>query len=208
MRLAPLFLLGLAGLTAATELTFEMEPSDTNCFVEEMKAEGQKLTLEYQVVYGGQVGKLDIDVTIEGPDGDVLYKEQRKTFDDVEITTKKAGPYKVCFSNEFSTFSHKTIYFDLFLDEGADPLEDTTTKEATALTQMADFCRRIHRSLRQVVDAQTHHRVNEIQGRNLAEDLNTRVKMWSFFQALLMVVCSVVQVYLVRRLFDTNKSSY
>lgn len=60
----------------------------------------------------------------------------------------------MCFSNEFSTFSHKTIYFDFFVDEDEDPLKEVTSQEATALTRMADFCRNIHIFLRKVIDAQ------------------------------------------------------
>lgn len=43
---------------------------------------------------------------------------------------------------------------------------------------------------------QTHHRVNEIHGRNLAEDLNTRVKLLSFAQAVMLILVAVGQVCL------------
>jgi hypothetical protein len=41
---------------------------------------------------------------------------------------------------------------------------------------------------------QTHHRVNEMHGRNLAEDLNSRVKLLSFAQAVMLIIVTIGQV--------------
>ncbi|KAL3110669.1 hypothetical protein niasHT_017547 [Heterodera trifolii] len=54
----------------------------------------------------------DVDVMLEDPNGKVLYKEARKQLDTHTYKTVANGTYKVCFSNEFSTFSHKVVYLD------------------------------------------------------------------------------------------------
>lgn len=52
---------------------------------------------------------------------------------------------------------------------------------------------------------QTHHRVNEIHGRNLAEDLNSRVKLLSFAQAVVMILVAAGQVCVNVRLYVVSR---
>lgn len=58
-------------------------------------------------------GSLDVDVILEDPDGKIIYKETRKQMDSRPYKAEKAGTYKACFSNEFSTFTHKVVYMDV-----------------------------------------------------------------------------------------------
>lgn len=62
-------------------------------------------------------GHYDVDCSLESPSGQELYKGIKKQFDSHSWTTSQAGTYTVCFSNEFSTFSHKLVYFDLQVGE-------------------------------------------------------------------------------------------
>ena len=57
----------------------------------------------------------------------------------------------------------------------------------------------------QVIAYQLHHRIEEATSRDLAESLNMQVWTWSLAQAIVMVVVAVGQVFLVQRLFKTDK---
>lgn len=57
-------------------------------------------------------GQYDVDVTLADPNKLVLYKLIKSQFDSHTFTAQHTGVYVVCFSNEFSTFSHKLIYMD------------------------------------------------------------------------------------------------
>lgn len=46
------------------------------------------------------------------PTRKVLYKEVKKQYDSFNWKAEKTGEYVACFSNEFSTFSHKLVYID------------------------------------------------------------------------------------------------
>ncbi|KAM8941540.1 transmembrane emp24 domain-containing protein 7 isoform 3-T4 [Lycaon pictus] len=118
-------------------------------------------------------GHYDVDCRLEDPDGNVLYKEMKKQYDSFTFTASKNGTYKFCFSNEFSTFTHKTVYFDFQV--GEDPPLFPSENRVSALTQMESACVSIHEALKSVIDYQTHFRLREAQGRSRAEDLNTRV---------------------------------
>jgi hypothetical protein len=63
----------------------------------------------FQVVTGGQY---DVDVTLEAPNKEIIYRQTKSQFDSYNFVPKMTGVYVVCFSNEFSTFSHKLVYMD------------------------------------------------------------------------------------------------
>lgn len=77
-----------------------------------------------------------MDCFITDPHDNVLYNEKKKQYDSFSHTTNMKGSYKVCFSNEFSTFTHKRVYLDFRY--GADqPLLDSMTR-VSALTQVSE----------------------------------------------------------------------
>ena len=97
-----------------------------------------------QVITGGNY---DADAVLYDPDARVLYNVQKKQYDSHSFTAEKSGVYKFCFSNEFSTFSHKTIYFDFQAGDEA-PLTKDMGAHHTALTQMETACVTIHENLK------------------------------------------------------------
>uniref|UniRef100_A0A8C5PKJ2 Transmembrane emp24 domain-containing protein 7 n=1 Tax=Leptobrachium leishanense TaxID=445787 RepID=A0A8C5PKJ2_9ANUR len=170
------------GFAKSSEITFELPDNAKQCFYEDI-TKGTKCTLEFQVITGGHY---DVDCRLEDPDGIVLYKEMKKQYDSFTFTASRDGAYKFCFSNEFSTFTHKTVYFDFQV--GEDPPLFPNENRATALTQMESACVSIHEALKSVIDYQTHFRLREAQGRSRAEDLNTRVAYWSIGEAIILLV--------------------
>uniref|UniRef100_A0A8C6SWI2 Transmembrane p24 trafficking protein 7 n=1 Tax=Neogobius melanostomus TaxID=47308 RepID=A0A8C6SWI2_9GOBI len=169
-----------------SELTFELPDNAKQCFYEDIIM-GTKCTLEFQVVTGGH------------------YDEMKKQYDSFTFTAAKNGTYKFCFSNEFSTFTHKTVYFDFQV--GDDPPLFPNENRVTALTQMESACVSIHEALKSVIDYQTHFRLREAQGRSRAEDLNTRVAFWSIGEAVILLVVSISQVVLLRSFFSDKKTT-
>ncbi|KAM5191894.1 transmembrane emp24 domain-containing protein 7-like [Mantella aurantiaca] len=189
------------GCATASEITFELPDNAKQCFYEDI-TQGTKCTLEFQVITGGHY---DVDCRLEDPDGIVLYKEMKKQYDSFTFTATRNGTYKFCFSNEFSTFTHKTVYFDFQV--GEDPPLFPSENRATALTQMESACVSIHEALKSVIDYQTHFRLREAQGRSRAEDLNTRVAYWSVGEALILLVVSIGQVFLLKSFFSDKRTT-
>jgi len=70
------------------------------------------LCIVFQVITGGNYD-VDLEIMSPGKPGKrVLYKEIKKQYDSFTWTTDPEGEYQFCFSNEFSTFTHKLVYFD------------------------------------------------------------------------------------------------
>lgn len=188
--------------TKAVELTFELPDNARECFYEEI-AKNVSATLEFQVVTGGQY---DVDVTLESPTKEVLYRQVKQQYDSHRFVAPVAGVYAACFSNEFSTFSHKLVYVDFQVGDEP-PLLPGMGEHATVMTQMESSINEVHESLKKVIDYQTHHRLQEAQGRKRAEDLNERVLWWSLLETAVIAAIAIGQVVILRNFFAEKKPS-
>jgi len=193
--------LAALGLANAVELTFELPDNAKECFFEVIE-KGTEATLEFQVVTGGHY---DVDVTLTGPRKNELYKEVKKQYDSHTFTADMTGEYKACFSNEFSTFSHKLVYIDFQVGE-EDPLPGVG-EHLTAMTQMESSSQEVHENLNAIIDYQTHHRLRETAGRKSAEGLNERVMIWSAFVTIAILFVGFGQVFVLKSFFAEKKPS-
>jgi protein ERP2 len=191
---------GLVAFACAGELTFELPDNEKQCFYEVIEKD-EKCTIEFQVITGGNY---DVDMELNGPNGQVLYKDTKKQYDSFTWTTNMKGEYRFCFSNEFSTFTHKVVYFDFQVGEDR-PLGEGFGDHATAMTQMETSAVTIHEALKVVVDYQTHHRLREAQGRVFAEELNERVQYWSIGESIIILIIGIGQVIVLRGFFTEKR---
>ncbi|XP_054721699.1 transmembrane emp24 domain-containing protein 7-like [Uloborus diversus] len=181
------------------ELTFELPDNAKQCFHEEIPA-GEKATVEFQVVTGGHY---DVDAILESPSGQIIYQTSRKQSDMIAFTADQTGVFKICFSNEFSTFSHKLVYMDFLVGEEK-PLPGIG-EHLTAMTKLETSSSNVHEHLNTVLDYQTHHRLMEAQGRKRAEELNARVMYWSLMETFLIIFIGVGQVMVLKNFFSEKK---
>jgi len=191
----------LIRFSESVELTFELPDSAKECFHEVIEKDTEA-TVEFQVVTGGHY---DVDVEIRDPMKNVLYKEVKKQYDSFTWKASRTGEFVACFSNEFSTFSHKLVYIDFQVGE-EEPLPGMEGHEGP-LTSMEQSSQDIHENLNTVIDYQTHHRLRETQGRRRAEDLNERVMIWSLFVTLAIFVVGIGQVFVLKSFFSEKKPS-
>ena len=146
-----------------------------------------------------------MDVTLFAPGDRIIYQKQRRQYDSVDFTTTDSGEHYFCFSNEFSSFTHKVVYFD-FATGSEPPITEEIGKTHKAFTQLEVSVMKIHEGLTLVRDYQTHHRLREVKGRDGAEYLNERVQYWSLGESLLLVLVGLCQVFILRRFFANKRS--
>ncbi|XP_060598204.1 transmembrane emp24 domain-containing protein 7-like isoform X1 [Ruditapes philippinarum] len=188
----------------AGEMTFELPDNEKQCFYE-MIDKDVECTLEFQVITGGHY---DVDMELTDPYGKSLYKDVKKQYDSYTWTTDSKGVYKFCFSNEFSTFTHKVVYFDLEVGD-EDPLakKEGGDAHATAMTMMETAGHTMYESLSDILDDQTHFKLREAQGRIFAEELNKRVMYWSIGESIAVLIIGIGQVLVLRSFFTEKKMS-
>uniref|UniRef100_A0A0L8GJP4 GOLD domain-containing protein n=1 Tax=Octopus bimaculoides TaxID=37653 RepID=A0A0L8GJP4_OCTBM len=182
------------------ELTFELPDNERMCFFESIK-EGLKSTLEFQVITGGSY---DVDMELSAPSGQILYKDTKKQYDTFTWTADQTGVYKFCFSNEFSTFSHKVVYFDFQVGDKP-PLTAEIDSHATALTLMEQTSVNTHAQLNTIADYQTHFKLRESSGRAFAEFLNERVFFWSICETVAVIVVGIGQIIVLHSFFTDKR---
>lgn len=202
--LLPLLLLASAALlqcSNAVEFTFDLADNVEDCFYEEIKR-NTSAYFEFQVSAGGQ---LDVDVVLKDPQNQVIYSLERATFDSHQFTAETTGVYTACFSNKFSAFSHKIVYVDFQV--GEEPALPGVDEHATVLTQMETSSQAIHKALNEILDAQTHHRLREAQGRKRAEDINQRVTVWASLETAVLILIGFAQILILRNFFTDRKPS-
>ena len=181
----------------STAFTFELPDNEKQCFYQKYKG-AKKLTLYFEVIRGG---KQDTDFTIESPNGKEVYRKIKVKRDEINFESS-FGVYSFCFSNEFSTFTHKVIYFEL-RPEGHESLADVAgQKKPTANTLIEETLDHIYRNAKVVKQAQNNFRVKESSGRKIAEDLSIRVHVWSIGEAIIILCMGLGQVIILRRFFS------
>ncbi len=192
---------GVQGHGRATELTFELTERDDLCFFEDFE-EGSDWVFAYHVIKGG---KGDIDVVVESPGSQApLYRAQRKQKDAIEFEAAR-GRYAFCFSNKFSTVSHKVVSFELHPEDEQPLAVEAGIDELHANTQLEQSMDMIHVASSRVLGLQREFRMREARGRYLAEVLNSRVLWWAAGQSAVLILMGIGQVCVLRCFFTEKR---
>lgn len=170
------------------------------CFFEKVE-KGTKLSLTFEISEGGF---LDIDVRIIGPDKKIIYQGDRETSGKYTFSAQQQGVYTYCFSNQMSTMTPKVVMFNM--DVGEPPKEiNEGDKEQADHDKMENIINELSVSLTSVKHEQEYMTVRDRIHRSINESTNSRVMLWSIFEALVLVTMTVGQVYYLRRFFEVRR---
>lgn len=179
--------------------TITVDAHAEECFFENVEAD-TKMGLTFEIAEGGF---LDIDVTITGPDGQVLHQGQRESSGMYAFSATTAGKYTYCFSNKMSTMTPKVVMFNL---EVGDP--QTKNKDAEGEVdhnKLEDMIKELATTLKTVKHEQEYMQVRDRIHRSINESTNSRVVMWSIFEASVLLVMTLGQVYYLKRFFEVQR---
>jgi len=122
--------------------------------------------------------------------------------------------FKFCFSNKMSTVTSKTVFMDVYVDDGnydnlsgqelAEAAEDAAPKIIKTLDKQVDSIKSNLFKAQvqfQLMKAQRNKDM-KIQSSNIE-----RVDKWSMVQCIFMVLMGCVQVYLLKQLFKEDKTA-
>ncbi|CAF0720302.1 unnamed protein product, partial [Brachionus calyciflorus] len=159
---------------SAIKLTFEVENNEQFCLFHKFNN-----SIEYMFKYGVlKGGYLDIDFFLESPIGKRVYSGSKiRKLDVFNFQSTQIGVYKFCFSNSFSTISHKVVFFEL---RPLDPRYiDTLRKESDtnipfAFTSHENSLEKIHKFMETVSEIQIFHKHEKTIGSNFAEIISQR----------------------------------
>uniref|UniRef100_A0A914X948 GOLD domain-containing protein n=1 Tax=Plectus sambesii TaxID=2011161 RepID=A0A914X948_9BILA len=205
------------GLTVGDEFDFTVivGPGKVECFYQTIDdPKYAAFEFDYQVVDGGD---LDISLYLRSPKGIQLVNDYKKNEGDQRIVLNEPnagrGDYAFCFDNTFSMQSSKTVFFEFFLlDEKGEYLngfDQAFKQEEQAENQMEDFRQttvRVKSSLNRIEHLQSQLRAVEFRDRSIMEANYERVNFWSIVHLCVMLFTLLVQVFMVRSLFEERST--
>lgn len=150
-------------------------------------------------------GFLDIDITIKGPDGAVLYQGDRESSGKYAFAAHTNGIYTYCFSNKMSTVTPKTLMFTIEIGEPPKGTVGAVNEGEAGHTKLEDMIRELAGTLTGVKHEQEYMNVRDRIHRAINESTNSRVVLWSTFEALILVIMTVGQVYYLKRFFEVRR---
>eukprot|EP00116_Pleurobrachia_bachei_P013622 sb/3473884/ len=110
-----------------TALSFHVPARKEQCFYEDVK-KGDEVEIDFQVIDGG-----DLDIDFSAYDGDLkrIAINRREQYGSHRFEVAKDGTYKVCFSNKFSKMTSKTVFMDVYVDNGVYEEDKTAALDAS-----------------------------------------------------------------------------
>jgi len=167
------------------------------CFFDKV-SNGTKLGLTFEVIEGGF---LDIDVKVTGPEGEEIITRERESNGKITFSAAKTGTYTYCFSNKMSTMTPKGVMFSMDVGEPA----PVNTGDEPHPNKLAEMIKELSTALVGVKHEQEYMEVRDKIHRKINESTNSRVVMWSFFEAIVLVAMTIGQVYYLKRFFEVRR---
>jgi len=189
-------------LPAARSYFVTVDAHAEECFFDKVKS-GTKMGLMFEVAEGGF---LDIDVKIVGPDQKTIHQGERESNGKYTFAAHMDGVYTYCFSNQMSTMTPKIVMFNM--DIGEAPSEagsEGEEGEAASHNKLEDMIKELSTALSGVKHEQEYMQVRDRIHRSINENTNSRVVMWSFFEALVLVAMTLGQIYYLKRFFEVRR---
>ncbi|XP_061721594.1 transmembrane emp24 domain-containing protein 5-like [Cydia pomonella] len=213
--------------TYETDMNFRVEAGDRTCFFEKGKA-GQILEASYQVI-DGQHGDLDISFDIVAPDGQVLASDYKQPYNSLIMELEQDGDYVFCLDNTFSRMNSKLVFVYVMIEDKVAEIIDKATEQGVNVDveqeevlewtgtlpngevyymEVAHIADSLTRTLKHVVRAR---HLLDMYGASRSRDIYAAfedtfiVDLWSAFQITFMCAVGMLQVYMIKKLF--NKST-
>lgn len=178
-----------------------IDASAEECFFDRVTP-GTKMALMFEVVEGGF---LDIDVKIIGPDNKEIYSGERESNGKYTFSAHTDGVYRYCFSNKMSTMTPKMVMFSMDIDENNRVKPDGDVTADVSHNKLEEMIRELSTSLTGVKHEQEYMEVRERIHRSINDNTNSRVVLWSFFEAFLLVAMTIGQVFYLKRFFEVRR---
>ncbi|XP_030511735.1 transmembrane emp24 domain-containing protein p24beta2-like [Rhodamnia argentea] len=188
----------LSSLQAVSGIRFVIDREE--CFSHNVEYDGDTVHVSFVVIKSDSswhYSEDGVDLLVKGPSGDQIHDFHDKISEKFEFVAHRKGVHRFCFTNK-SPY-HETIDFDVHVghysfhdehakDEHFNPLLDQIGKLEEALYNI--------QFEQHWLEAQTERQaiVNDLMSRRAIHK--------AFFESAALIGASVLQVYLLRRLFE------
>jgi len=204
------------------QLTMEVVAGSEDCFFLENVKSGQTIDFEYQVTSSSTAtGQNDITARIfsPAPEFNTLFENKMQTDGSYNGDAEHDGDFKICFDNKVSTWSDKTVWFEVQVEDPEDDYDDDyiDSEEWDAIKGNNEDTEKIFDMKMEEIQTKIHDvriNVNKIRhnqfmlGAQMSKDSHQvggnldRINFWSGVHMLIMLVVGFTQVFMVKQLFE------
>jgi len=174
------------------------------------------LNFHFVVTSAGRSGQqLDISTKIRAPSGKLVVYSNRKVEDQLlGYEIQEQGDYEICFNNRYSMLEHKRIFWQ-FEIEGAFDVAKAEEKLLNATMEFyneaSNQVQKVVRKVRSSIARARHQQwwLSTMGQKHQArlEAVQGMIDRWSLGHIFLLVAVGVVQLVVLRRLFESKPTS-
>jgi hypothetical protein len=204
-----LFLLLLVGLVSihATEIQLKIPIAGTRCLGEELQAHDLLVVKAEAVVNKDSLFTLLIKTTNSGTSaygsqGNVLFKEEKKSSIAHALTSTVSGPHWVCVTN---SDSYKDLDVMLSIRSGVQAKDYTKIAQKEHLEPAQLTIRKIEDLLREYRVNLMYQRRRDERMRDTIDSTSDRALAFCVINVGLIVAMGLIQAYFFRRFFRSKK---
>nr|SVE82653.1 EOG090X0AV2 [Daphnia magna] len=186
----------------AMEYKVHVDPGKEECYFQFVQ-KGATIYVSFQVLRGGD-GMAGF--AVRNPSGQLVHPYQWKPASEFQEVSPTGGYYGICVDNQFSRFAAKLV--NLYITTFRYDQWEKFTQELKDIDVSAENCTNIlqgvDKRIQGILQMQQLARSREARDYNLLLDNETYVQNWSIAQCVVVIACFVVQVYFVKKLFETK----
>lgn len=197
LAVAMMVLCLLSTTTQAYVIT--IAPRSQECFIEDLNLK-EKMLATYEVVSGGM---LDLNVRVTGPDGKVVYEQEREKEGSLQFFALLKGTYQICFSNAMSTMTSKMLTFNIYTGGDLHRFQNAKTDSIEPLDHAVVS---VTESLRKLADSYSYVRSRLFACTWTVESAEESIWLWGTINILLAIGGLLLRTVFIVRPFATNKN--
>ncbi|KAK9663973.1 hypothetical protein RND81_14G010400 [Saponaria officinalis] len=194
-----LLIISLKLLKGVNGLRFVIDREE--CFSHKVIYEGDTLHFSFVVIKADSPwhskNEGGVDLLVKGPEGDQIYDARKKTSDKFEFVAHKKGIHTFCFSNK-SPY-HETLDFDIHASHYG--FFDNHAKDEH-LSPLYEQIAKLEEELYNIQFEQHWLEAETDRQALINESMSRRTVHKAFLESAALIGASVLQVYLLRRLFE------
>lgn len=171
------------------------------CFYAWVDKPQEKVGFYFAVQSGGS---FEIDWIVTNPLNKVIIQGEKERQGDFIFTAQEVGEHSFCLNNGMSSFSDKTVDFDIVVE--TEPRSELPVKQTSLVEQtssLEDSIYKLSGSLSNIQRTQKYFRTRENRNSATVKDTQNRIFYFNLGISALLIGISFTQVWIVRKFFNS-----
>ncbi|MCI4380186.1 hypothetical protein PGIGA_G00236880 [Pangasianodon gigas] len=183
--------------------------SDLECFWH-FAHQGERFFLNFMVQWATGVGvDRHLSVNVNAPSG-LIVGSVDDAAGEIAFEAKETGFYQMCFSNFHNHFGSMQIFmnFGVYYQDSGDSKKDDNKKQLNStLDTIEDSSSRLQLTVFHMWRYYSMERMRRATDYYLLQSNSNYVSTWSAVQSLVIILAGYLQLFFLKRLFNTKQTT-